>query len=121
MPKGVDAQAAQSEPIDFQRGDITMAMSCPEREKLVRLGTPAIGDETFQAYDEHVQSCPNCKAALQGFVAHGFDSAALAAPPAAGAMSYLTFPDSRSSTSWDVARWGWFTWQSKPASTARLP
>jgi tetratricopeptide (TPR) repeat protein len=53
-----------------------MAIECPDCERLVRLGTSAVGDHTYGVFNAHVEGCPSCQAVLQNFVEKGLDSAA---------------------------------------------
>jgi tetratricopeptide (TPR) repeat protein len=63
-----------------------MAIGCPDPHLLVRLGTPAVGDATYEVYEKHVESCEVCQAVLRNFIDDGLD---LATSP----TSKITAPD----------------------------
>ena len=84
--------------------------SCPGDAILRLLGTDAIGDTTFAAIEQHVESCSVCKSDLERL--------------AKGALlrhDGRAYPDSKSSLNWAGARWEWFTWRSRRAWTVWSP
>ena len=69
-----------------------MPSGCPDPEKLVQIGTAAVGDFTYDAISAHVEDCAHCRAVLQGFVDAGMGPAAVSMPTPASPDEFPRVP-----------------------------
>lgn len=67
--------------------------ACPPEELLTRLGTDALGAETYAGLEDHIESCRACQAYLQRLVDQGPKPGANAAPRISPAATIPEIPD----------------------------